>query len=314
MEPTMYSGFFDHGAAHPLPNASGNSNATHRSPDGLRPDPAHFERLVDTLPAAAYTCDAEGLLTYYNQRAAELWGRQPRLNHPTERYGGAYKLFLTDGTPLKPEQSWMAKALQSGAEYVEREIVIERPNGDRVVALAHARPIRDHSGAVLGGANVLVDITDRETSQLALRMLEARLHQCEAADFGAATSPKRRILIADDQPCCAAHLATTLELMGHEVRVTNDGSEAVAIAAAFKPNVVFLNARLPHLDGYQAARRIRDLSTAGDSCLIALMNCTDCTQPTKSTEAGVDLHWLKPIDPCALERLVGAPAFTRSDR
>ncbi len=45
-----------------------------------------FRRLVEKLPAGAYTCDADGLITYFNQRAVELWGREPRLNDPLDRY------------------------------------------------------------------------------------------------------------------------------------------------------------------------------------------------------------------------------------
>jgi PAS domain-containing protein len=46
----------------------------------------HFRRLLDKLPAGAYTCDAKGLITYFNSRAVELWGREPKLNHPVDRY------------------------------------------------------------------------------------------------------------------------------------------------------------------------------------------------------------------------------------
>ena len=45
-----------------------------------------FRRLLDKLPAAAYTCDAEGLITYFNERAVELWGREAKLNDPVDRY------------------------------------------------------------------------------------------------------------------------------------------------------------------------------------------------------------------------------------
>ena len=45
-----------------------------------------FRRLLDKLPAAAYTCDADGLITYFNPRAARTWGREPRLNDPADRF------------------------------------------------------------------------------------------------------------------------------------------------------------------------------------------------------------------------------------
>jgi PAS domain-containing protein len=47
---------------------------------------AAFRRMIEKLPAAAYVCDAEGLITYFNPRAAELWGREPKLNDPQDRY------------------------------------------------------------------------------------------------------------------------------------------------------------------------------------------------------------------------------------
>lgn len=52
-----------------------------RSEDDLR-----FNHLLEVMPAAAYTCDAEGLITGFNERAVEAWGRKPRLNDPLDRY------------------------------------------------------------------------------------------------------------------------------------------------------------------------------------------------------------------------------------
>ncbi len=46
----------------------------------------HFLRLLEVIPAAAYTTDAEGLITAFNQRAVEVWGRAPKLNDPVDRY------------------------------------------------------------------------------------------------------------------------------------------------------------------------------------------------------------------------------------
>jgi PAS domain-containing protein len=52
-----------------------------------------FRRLLEKLPAGAYTCDPEGLITYYNREAVRLWGREPRLNDPVDRFCGSFKLF-----------------------------------------------------------------------------------------------------------------------------------------------------------------------------------------------------------------------------
>ena len=135
----------------------------------------HFRRLLEKLPAGAYTCDANGLITYFNAQAVELWGRAPALNDPVDRFCGSFKLFMTDGSPITHDQCWMALALTRNAAYNGQAIVIERPDGQRLTALAHANPIHDASGTLLGAVNVLIDISDRQRTEQALREHEARL-------------------------------------------------------------------------------------------------------------------------------------------
>src|SRR5688500_15603886 len=120
-----------------------------------------FRRLLEKLPAGAYTCDERGLITYYNPHAVTLWGRAPALNDTIDRYCGSFKLFGRDGTPIRHEQCWIALALLNDREYNGQEIIVERPDGTRLTALAHANPIRDESGRLRGAVNVLVDISDR---------------------------------------------------------------------------------------------------------------------------------------------------------
>ena len=153
---------------------------------GRRPDSAppirelHFRRLLEKLPAAAYTCDPDGLITYFNEYAVRLWGRAPKLSDPVDRYCGSFKLFSTDGSPLTHDQCWMALAIQEGKEY-NQEILIERPDGQRLTAMAHASPVRDESGRLLGGVNVLVDITDRKRAEESQALLAAIVESSDDA-------------------------------------------------------------------------------------------------------------------------------------
>ena len=102
-----------------------------------RPNEIHwrFRSLAETLPAAAYFCDAAGLITYFNQHAVRVWGRQPALNDPVDRFCGSFKLFDPNGAPIPHEQCWMALALHNDREYIGEEIAIERPDGSRVTVL-----------------------------------------------------------------------------------------------------------------------------------------------------------------------------------
>jgi signal transduction histidine kinase len=145
------------------------NNGRERSGEPLHRGELHFRHLLEKLPAGAYTCDSEGLITYFNHHAVELWGREPKLNDPADRFCGSFKLSTPDGAPIYHERCWMALALQNDREYNGYEIVVERPDGRRVNALAHANPIHDESGKLIGAVNVLVDMTERRRAEEALR-------------------------------------------------------------------------------------------------------------------------------------------------
>ncbi|MDB5337380.1 MAG: chemotaxis protein methyltransferase CheR [Planctomycetaceae bacterium] len=148
------------------------SNGTvYRIADGLpaeffrRNNGEEFRRFLEVLPLAAYTCDAAGMITYFNQRAALAWGREPRLNHPADHFCGSFKMFASDGSPIPHDQCWMALALRQGEGFNEREVVVERPDGGRCTVLAHANPFFDDAGRIVGAVNILVDISDRKRAE-----------------------------------------------------------------------------------------------------------------------------------------------------
>ena len=133
-----------------------------------------FRRLLDKLPVGAYTCDAHGLITYFNPQAEQLWGRAPKLNDPVDRFCGSFKLYLANGTPVPHDRCWMALALEEKQAFSGEEIVVERPDGRRVTVLAHVHPLTDESGAVVGAVNVIVDISDRKRAEEALVSADRR--------------------------------------------------------------------------------------------------------------------------------------------
>src|SRR5215813_6083134 len=57
-------------------------------------------RLFEQLPFGIYVCDRDGFLVRYNRRAAELWGRSPKIGDRNERFCGSYRMFRPDGSTL----------------------------------------------------------------------------------------------------------------------------------------------------------------------------------------------------------------------
>jgi CheY-like chemotaxis protein len=109
-----------------------------------------------------------------------------------------------------------------------------------------------------------------------------------------------RILVVDDHPDSAASLAMLLRLTGSEVRTAQDGAEALAVAAEFRPRVVLLDIGLPKLDGYSVARAIRAEPWGSGMTLIALTGWGQDSDRLRSQDAGFDHHLVKPVDPAAL--------------
>jgi PAS domain S-box-containing protein len=128
-----------------------------------------FIRLLDKLPAAAYTCDVEGLITYYNQQALDLWGRAPKLRDPLDRFCGSFRLRSIDGELITHDKCWMALALHTDREYTGCEIIVERPDGQRRNVLAYASPLHDKCGRLVGAVNVLFDISERRRAEEILK-------------------------------------------------------------------------------------------------------------------------------------------------
>ena len=112
------------------------------------------DRLLDLLPVGVYVCDHAGVIVRYNRTAAELWGYSPLIPDPRIRFCGSHRLYNTDGTLIPHPKCPMADVLASGKGLRDQEIVVERPDGTRIVALVNIEPIKNRSGRVAGAVNV----------------------------------------------------------------------------------------------------------------------------------------------------------------
>jgi len=136
-------------------------------------------QLLQALPAAVYTCDADGYIQLYNKAAVELWGREPTVGE--DLWCGSWKIYKPDGSPLPLDECPMAIALKEKRKVEGVEIIIEKPNGERRIIMPYPEPIFDDSDRIVGAVNMLLDITDKKESEKGIAWLAAIVQSSEDA-------------------------------------------------------------------------------------------------------------------------------------
>lgn len=126
--------------------------------------------LLEALPVAIYTTDADGLITFYNAAAAELWGRRPEHG---SLWCGSLHLYWPDGRPMKHDECPMAVALKEGREVRGCEALLERPDGTRIPFVPYPTPLRDDAGRMIGAINLLVENSHRKQAEIESARLAA---------------------------------------------------------------------------------------------------------------------------------------------
>ncbi|HWA20355.1 MAG TPA: HWE histidine kinase domain-containing protein [Devosia sp.] len=148
-----------------------------------------FRDILNALPAAIYTTDTDGIVTSYNQAAADLAGRRPVIG--VDRWCVTWRLYHPDGRPLPLDQCPMAVALRERQPVRGVEVIAERPDGTRIPAMPFPTPMYDDTGEFIGGVNMLVDLSRlkgieafaerRVQEQHALYRFTDRLYRAECA-------------------------------------------------------------------------------------------------------------------------------------
>ncbi|MDQ6438318.1 PAS domain S-box protein [Mesorhizobium sp. LHD-90] len=135
----------------------------------IRDSERRLQDLLTAIPAAIYTTDAEGRIAYFNQAAVDLAGRTPTIG--SDEWCVTWKLYNPDGTPLPHDQCPMAVSLREGRPVRGAEAVAERPDGSRVPFIAYPTPMYDANGKLVGGINMLVDVSERKQAETQQRIL-----------------------------------------------------------------------------------------------------------------------------------------------
>lgn len=135
--------------------------------------------ILEALPLAVYTCDANGYIRMYNKAAAELWGREPGIG--TELWCGSWQLSNLTGEPLAPGESPMANVLRGQAIVVDEKFLIRRPDGTRRIVTYHPNAILDVAGKLVGAVSVIKDLTFEKDAEENVARLAAIVQSSEDA-------------------------------------------------------------------------------------------------------------------------------------
>jgi PAS domain S-box-containing protein len=138
--------------------------------------------LIELFPMAAYAVRApDGVIVWFNSRAADLWGRAPLVGDTDERFCGAHSLYHVDGSYMAHCDTPVALALTTGVSVHDEELVIARPDGSRVTVSVHIDPIRDKDGTIVGVVNFFHDFTERKQAERTTGLLAAIVDSSEDA-------------------------------------------------------------------------------------------------------------------------------------
>jgi len=167
------------------------------------------------------------------------------------------------------------------------------------------RIVEMHGGNVEVSSPGLGQGTEFVVRLPALAPAEVRPAAEAPAECGVAAI-RRRILVVDDNADAAESMAVLLAMHGHDTRLAHDGDAAMAAAAEFRPDLVFLDIGMPGLDGHETARRMREQAWGKSLVIVALTGWGQAEDRRRSQEAGFNHHLVKPADPALVSKLIAS--------
>jgi signal transduction histidine kinase/CheY-like chemotaxis protein len=163
----------------------------------------------------------------------------------------------------------------------------------RRLVLMHGGSIEAHSAGEGSGSEFTVKLPVGAAPAVAPNAVQA------------SSTPRRRILVVDDNRDGAETMALLLGEMGHHVEVALTGEQALRIGEAALPELVFLDIGMPGMDGFEVCRRLRATGWGRAATVVALTGWGAESDKAATRDAGFDAHLTKPASPRALAALAG---------
>lgn len=251
----------------------------------LNADPARLAQVVGNLLNNACKFTDEGgriwLTVEQEGKQAVIRVRDNGIGIAADQLPRIFDMFMQVDTSLERSASGLGIGLSLAKNLVEM----------------HDGTLEVHSAGAGQGSEFVVRLPI---------IVETRKPPPEPTVSEPTTTTARRILVVDDNRVSADSLARLLHLTGNETHTAYDGLKAVEAAATFRPDVVLLDIGLPKLNGYEAARKIREEPWGKKMVLVALTGWGQDKDRQKSREAGFNGHMVKPIDHAELMKLLAS--------
>ncbi|MDZ4343496.1 MAG: ATP-binding protein [Candidatus Binatia bacterium] len=251
----------------------------------LNADPARLAQVVGNLLNNACKFTDEGgriwLTVERKGKQAVIRVRDNGIGIAADQLPRIFEMFMQVDTSLERSVSGLGIGLTLAKNLVEM----------------HDGTLEVHSAGAGQGSEFVVRLPI---------MVETRKPPPEPTVSEPTTTTARRILVVDDNRVSADSLARLLQLTGNETHTAYDGLKAVEAAATLRPDVVLLDIGLPKLNGYEAARKIREEPWGKKMVLVALTGWGQDEDRQKSREAGFNGHMVKPIDHAELMKLLAS--------
>ena len=180
------------------------------------------------------------------------------------------------------------------------------------IGLTLARSLAEMHGGTITVSSEGANRGSKFEVRLPVAELPAEVVAKEPQRTSSETLGGHRVLIVDDNTDAARTLGMLVETLGkNEVHVAYNGDDALRIAQEHRPDIVLLDLKMPGMDGYEVARRLRSESWGRDLTLVALTGWALEDHRRRSRDAGFDRHLTKPADISALAAVLSSrPAQT----
>jgi signal transduction histidine kinase/CheY-like chemotaxis protein len=188
--------------------------------------------------------------------------------------------------------------------FVQGDQGIERSQGGLGLGLALAKSIAELHGGSIKATSAGIGRGSEFTVRLPLASGEAAAARSLPSRMSAQTTGSLRIMLAEDDADAAESLQALLATCGYEVHIVKDGRAALAAALVLQPQVVLLDIGLPGMNGYELAQELRERMPDRKLLLVALSGYGQREDLRRSREAGIDYHFVKPLQLETLQEIL----------